>query len=166
MTTSNPLRNSELSILMSPYDPLEVSVGDVDLTSSAQQLLDLHWKIRGIFEMIVKEEKYQEYKKLLHYLRCYWGFNMIVHEHENVPQLASVLNILSTCRLSYLFAFSGDDVYRQECHPTKRGIISTFTFTFTYLNLDFSISYWIFFLIHFDLLPHRNGSDLRFLQIK
>ena len=71
MTTSNPLRNSELSILMSPYDPLEVSVGDVDLTSSAQQLLDLHWKIRGIFEMIVKEEKYQEYKKLLHYLRCY-----------------------------------------------------------------------------------------------
>ena len=54
---------------------------------------------------------------------------MIVHEHENVPQLASVLNILSTCRLSYLFAFYGDDVYRQECHPTKRGIISTFTFT-------------------------------------
>ena len=71
MTTSNPLRNSELSILMSPNDPLEVSVGDVDLTSSAQQLLDLHWRIRGIFEMIVKEEKYQEYKKLLHYLRCY-----------------------------------------------------------------------------------------------
>ena len=71
MTTSNPLRNSELSILMSPNDPLEVSVGDVDLTSTAQQLLDLHWRIRGVSEMIVKEEKYQEYKKLLHYLRCY-----------------------------------------------------------------------------------------------